>query len=134
MTEKLTVEVEKTSLITLLDIKICRVCNLARYDELKQRLINQQLKQEIENLERQIKKRVQKQNYRAQHNKLSLSHHIQEMSLELSDDDDVSNDDSFPNPTVGQHHEWTESGDIMLINDRFMKRQEHWKLKNLSEY
>ena len=76
MTENLIVKIEKTSLITLLNAEICRVCNLTKYNELRQRLINQQLKQEIENLKRQIKERVHKQSYRAWHNKLSLLYHI----------------------------------------------------------
>ena len=44
ITENLIMKIKKTSLITLLNIKICRVCNLTRYDKLRQRLINQQLK------------------------------------------------------------------------------------------
>ena len=65
MTENLIMKIKKISLTTLLNAEICRVCNLARYDKLRQRLINQQLKQEIENLKRQIKERAQKQSYRA---------------------------------------------------------------------
>ena len=64
-TEDSIVKVEKTLLITLLNAETCRAHNLTKHDELRQRLINQQLKQEIENLKRQIKERVQKQNYRA---------------------------------------------------------------------
>ena len=64
-TEDLIVKVEKTSLTTLLNVKTHRVCNLTRCDELRQRLIDQQLKQEIENLKRQVKERAQKQSYRA---------------------------------------------------------------------
>ena len=59
---------------------------------------------------------------------------MQEMPPELSDDDDVSNNNFFPNPTVSQRHGQIKSDNMMLINDRLMKRQEHWKLKNLSEY
>ena len=64
-TEDLIIKIKKTSLITLLNAETCRTHNLTRYDELRQRLINQQLKQEIENLKRQIKERAQKQSYRA---------------------------------------------------------------------
>ena len=65
MTEDLIMKIEKISLITLLNVKTYRVHNLARYNELRQRLIDQQLKQEIENLKRQIKEKVQKQSYKA---------------------------------------------------------------------
>ena len=65
MTENLIVKVEKTSLTTLLDVKAHRACNLARCDKLRQRLINQQLEQEIEDLKRQVKERAQKQGHRA---------------------------------------------------------------------
>ena len=134
MTEDSIEKVEKTSLTTLLDTEICRACNLTKYDELRQRLIDQQLKQEIENLKRQIKERAQKQSYKAWHNKLSLSHNIQKTFSESSDDDNLSDDNFFPNSMTGQCYEQTESDNIMLINDRLTKRWEHWKLKNLSEY
>ena len=65
MTENLIMKIKKTFSITLLNAKICRVCNITKYNELRQRLINQQLKQEIENLKKQIKERAQKQSYRA---------------------------------------------------------------------
>ena len=134
MTENLIMKIKKTSLTTLLDVKTCRACNLTRHNELRQRLIDQQLKQEIENLKRQVKERAQKQSHRAQHNKLSLSHDMQETSSESSDDDNLSDNNSFFNSITGQCHRQTESDNMMLINDRPTKRQKHWKFKNSSEY
>ena len=43
-TEDLIEKIEKTSSTTLLNVKTCRARNLTRCDELRQRLINQQLK------------------------------------------------------------------------------------------
>ena len=122
MTEDLIVKVKKTSLIILFDTETHRVCNLTRCDKLRQRLINQQLKQEIENLKRQIKERAQKQSHRAQHDKLSLSHNMQETSSESSDDDNLSDNNFFLNSMADQCHGQTESDDMMLINDRLTKR------------
>ena len=124
-TEDPIVEVEETPPTTLLDAEARRARNLARRDELRQRLINQQLEQEIEDLERQVKERAQKQGHKARHNKPSLSHDMQGTPPEPSDNDNPSDDDSFPNPMAGQRHGRTESGDMMLANDRPTKRREH---------
>ena len=40
-TEDLIMKIKKTLSITLLNVKICRAHNLVRYNELRQRLINQ---------------------------------------------------------------------------------------------
>ena len=133
-TEDLIVKIKKTSLIILLNTETHRVCNLARHDKLRQRLIDQQLKQEIEDLKRQVKERAQKQNYRAWHDKFSLSHHMQETSLKSLNNDNLTDNDFVPNSMAGQCHGQTESDDMMLANDRLTKKWEHWKLKNSPEY
>ena len=93
-------KVRETSLIDLLDTETHRVCNIIRCNKLRQKLINQQLKQEIENLKRQVEERVRKQEHRAQLNRSDISQHTSEYLSELSDNDNVNNSDSFLNYTA----------------------------------
>ena len=134
MTENSIVKVRETSLINLLNTETCRVCNIIRYNELRQKLIDQQLKQEIENLKRQVKERVRKQEHKAQLNRSDISQHTLQYLSELSDNDNASDSDSFSNFTVSWHHRQTESDDVILFSNQFIKRQKYWKLKKSSEY
>ena len=134
MTEDSIMKVEKTSLIDLLDMKTHRVCNIIRCNKLRQKLIDQQLKQEIENLKRQVKERARKQEHRAQLNRPDMSQHTLKYLSESSDDDDASDSNSFLNSTASWHHEWMKSDNVMLFSNWLIKRQKYWKLKKLSEY
>ena len=103
-TEDPIVEVEETSLIDLLDTETCRARNITRHNELRQKLIDQQLEQEIEDLERQVEERARKQGHRAQLNRPDMPQHTSGYLSESSDNDDASDGNPFPNPTASRRH------------------------------